>query len=973
MAGHSEVGPATSEPTGKRLDSWKEIAAYVNRHVTTVRRWEQQEGLPVHRHLHAKLGSIYAYARELDTWLDSRRKEELTPATSAPPESSVSPGPLPAPPSLVALATSPIPLVGRDAELRSLEEAWSLAREGCQQLVLLAGEPGIGKSRLAMEFARSAAKRSTVLVGRCDREALVPFAPFVTMLQWLVRVTPAQALRSRLAEIDGTVELSQIAPEIGRRVHLEEEPVAASVEGHRYRLFEAFAQLLVATSRESPTLLIFEDAHWADQGSMLFLRHLIRSTRHAAICIVVTYRENEPQHVSGPGEILEDLRREYSATRVALGGLREEHVRSVIQSWVGRRTPSWLIPFVLQSTEGNPLFITEVLRHLEDSGDLARLDDAEAPASLADFGLPEGIRELIGRRLDRLSQRARTLLTIAAVVGREFSLSVVEGLTELPEDAVLDTMDEALAARIITEEPGVPGSFSFAHTLLRETLYTGITAARRVRLHYRIAVALEQLPGTGRLPLRELAYHFGQASAYRGAEKAVDYATRAGDQASGALAMEDAARCYELALRALDLLSRGPERNETRFDLHARRGRSFFQIGQWAQAKAAFESALSLLDPQADARRCELLVSLSEASFWLMDLAALRRYAGEAQVLADRIERDDLWADAVAWLASARVADGDVMGGIQTDRQALERAGGIRSFGLARVPLTLYWVGRTREAADHAAQAVERARVSDDPAFLLYALQHQGLSLSGAGRYDDALRAFDEARAFGRHCGAFPLLARATSMSVAPLLSLGDLKGATTRALEARELAHRVAFEPPLVSAGIDLLLIHARSHDPGRAEPLLDEIAHAAENAKGWHAWKWNMRLSQARAELALAQGKWSDAISEATTVVDQSRLRHRVKYEALSLATRARARHRLGLRPAVDDAKSAVRVARSLADPAVLLECLSVLLEVDGSDAVLTEAQLTTRAVLDALSHESLRRVFLDSTSSRFPGVHA
>jgi len=744
MAGHSEVPPATSEPTGKRLDSWKEIASYVNRHVTTVRRWEQQEGLPVHRHLHAKLGSIYAYARELDTWLDSRRKEEVAPAPAPSPDSSVLPVPLPAPPSLVALATSPIPLVGRDAELRSLEEAWSLAREGYQQLVLLAGEPGIGKSRLAMEFARSTAKRATVLVGRCDREALVPFAPFVTMLQWLVRVTPAQTLRSRLAEIDGALELSQIAPEIGRRVHLAEQPVAASVEGHRYRLFEAFAQLLVATTRESPILLIFEDAHWADQGSMLFLRHLIRSTRAAAICIVVTSRENEP-HASGPGEILEDLRRECSATRLTLGGLREEHVRSVIQSWVGRRTPSWLIPFVIQNTEGNPLFITEMLRHLEDAGDLARLDDADAPASLADFGLPEGIRELIGHRLDRLSQRTRTLLTTAAVVGREFSLSVVELLTELPEDAVLDAMDEALAARIITEEPGVPGSFSFAHTLLRETLYTGITAARRVRLHYRIAVALEQLPGTGRRPLRELAYHFGQASVYRGAEKALDYATRAGDQASSALAMEDAARCYELALRALDLLSRGPERNETRFDLHARRGRSFFQIGQWAQAKAAFESALSLLDPQADARRCELLVSMSEASFWLMDLAALRRYAGEAQELADRIGRDDLWADAVVWLASARVADGDVMGGIQTDRQALERAGGIRSFGLARVPLTLYWVGRTREAADHAAQAVERARVSDDPAFLLYALQHLGLSLSGVGRYDDALRAFDEA------------------------------------------------------------------------------------------------------------------------------------------------------------------------------------------------------------------------------------
>ena len=271
---------------------------------------------------------------------------------------------------------------------------------------------------------------------------------------------------------------------------------------------------------------------------------------------------------------------------------------------------------------------------------------------------------------------------------------------------------------------------------------------------------------------------------------------------------EEAARYFEMALRAMDLVTRGPGDTRRRFDLHVKRGRSFFRIGQWAPAKAAFEAAMSLLEPAAEENRCALLVSLAETAFWLMDIPALQRYATEGQFLAERIGRDDLWADALAWMASAKVAEGDVLGGIQTDREALARAGGIRSFGLARVPLTLYWAGRVRDAVDSAVQAVERARTSDDPAFLLYSLQHLGLSLSGAGRYDEALRAFDEARAFGRRCGALPLLARATSMSVAPLLSLGDLDAAMTRAFEARELAHRVAFEPPRVSAGIDLLVI---------------------------------------------------------------------------------------------------------------------------------------------------------------------
>ena len=199
-----------------------------------------------------------------------------------------------------------------------------------------------------------------------------------------------------------------------------------------------------------------------------------------------------------------------------------------------------------------------------------------------------------------------------------------------------------------------------------------------------------------------------------------------------------------------------------------------------------------------------------------MDVAALRKFAGEAQVLADRAGRDDLWADAQAWMASAMVSDGDVPAAIHMDREAIARAGGIRSFGLARTPLTLYWAGLTDEAIQHGLQAVGTARASEDPPFLMYALQHLGLSLSGAGRFDDAVRVFDEARAFGTRCGALPLLARATSMSVAPLLSLGDLDGAMARAFDARELAHRVAFEPPLVSAGIDLLMIFARQQDPG-------------------------------------------------------------------------------------------------------------------------------------------------------------
>ena len=360
-------------------------------------------------------------------------------------------------------------------------------------------------------------------------------------------------------------------------------------------------------------------------------------------------------------------------------------------------------------------------------------------------------------------------------------------------------------------------------------------------------------------------------------------------------------------------------------------------------------------------KRCALLVHLAETTFWLMDVPGLRRVAADAQRLAEAVQRDDLWADASAWAASADVADGNRGEAIDSDRRAIGRAGGIRSFGLARAPLTLYWAGRTGEAVERGAEAVHRARSSGDPAFLLYALQHAGLSLSGAGRYGEAFDAFEEAETFGRRCGSLPLLARALSMSVAPLLSLGDLEGTAMRALEARELAHRVGFEPPIVSAGIDLLLIAARSGDPGRSDSLLPEIARAVRRASGWHAWKWQMRLWQARAELALARNDLNEAVIAASHVIEQSRSRQRVKYQALGLSVRARAQAQRGSKAATRDARDATETARALGDPAVLLNCLDVWRRLESREELLHEAVDTARRIAAAAGRQPSRRRFL------------
>jgi predicted ATPase len=654
-----------------------------------------------------------------------------------------------------------------------LGEAWGRAREGRQQLVVISGEPGTGKTRLVSEFAHSISPTGGILAGRCDRPPHLPFNPFVEILQEILRNVAAKDLRSLLPGIEASDELAHLVPQISSLVRPPSACPSTTPEGHRFRIFEAFAGLIRAIARSGLVLLVIEDVHWADEASMLLLRHLVRSTRDAALCITVTCCATELQHVRWCTELLADLRKETSTTRLELAGLPDDQIRCFVDEYTGRSAPAKLIRFVTETTQGNPLFMTEILRHLSETGVMSQLEVLATNGDLTDPGVPESIQEVIGRRISRLSEACKTLLMVASVAGRDFSLSIAEEVTQLPENVVLDAADEAVAAKIVREVAGAPGRFSFTHTLIQEVLYSQQTAVRRARLHHRLAEVIEQRAEIDNLPVLELACHFGQAAVQGDARKAIDYAVLAAERMASALAMEEAARFYKVALDAIQFLPVDAETRRKRFELHAKRGRSFFQAGHWGSARDDLEAAAALTDTHNEEERSELYINLAEASFWLMDVPDVRRYAAEAQRLADATGRTDVSADALAWTASAEVADGDISRAIKTDRRAVAKAGGIRSFGLARVPLTLYWAGRTVEAVAQARQAVDCARESDDPAFLLYALQHLGLSLSGIGEYEEALRTFDEACGFGRRCGALPLLARAMCMSVAPLFSLG--------------------------------------------------------------------------------------------------------------------------------------------------------------------------------------------------------
>jgi class 3 adenylate cyclase/tetratricopeptide (TPR) repeat protein len=469
---------------------------------------------------------------------------------------------LPLPPRL---AVEPaVAFVGRQAERDVLAQAWKGAQQGSRAVVLIGGEPGMGKTRLATEAARAAHREgATVLLGVCDEDLAVPYQPFVEALRHFLAVAPADHLADRLGERAG--ELVRLVPELAQRLPGLAPLPAADADTERYLLFEAVAGFLAAASRECPTLLLLDDVHWATKPTLLMLRHVVRSAAALSLLVVVTYRDADLTRTHPLTELLADLRRESGVERVALRGFSDAEAVTFVEAVAGHQMAEdaevGLAQAVHAESEGNPFFMREILRHLAESGAVFQEDgrwtyrgDVEA------LGIPESVREVIGRRLSRLSESTGRLLTLGAVIGRSFDLAVLGDLAGMPLLAVIDGIEEAAAAALVREVPGAAGRYTFAHALVRHTLYEELSAPRRMELHRAVGATLESLAGTRRGEYSaELAHHWLAAIPALGVtvadtDKAAEYAEQAGLRAMASLAYEEAVGHFEGALRAVALL-----------------------------------------------------------------------------------------------------------------------------------------------------------------------------------------------------------------------------------------------------------------------------------------------------------------------------------------------------------------------------------------------------------------------------------
>jgi predicted ATPase len=485
----------------------------------------------------------------------------------------------------VAASAGSSDFVCRDKELALARDALHDALAGRGQLLLLIGEPGIGKTRLAVELAGIARNRGAlVLWGRChEGEAERAYGPWLQILRAGLLAWDIDEAALRLGEA-AAAELATLLPELRERLP-ELPPPAGDAERARTLLFDGLERLLRGVAAAKPLVLVLDDLHCSDEPSLRLLRSLCYGLAEHATLVIGTYRDLEISERHPLAATLAELARAHPPRRqLTLRGLEPGCVRRFIARRTGVEPSPTVVAACHARSEGNPLFLLELLHWLESRG-----GTAGAIPDGFEHEVPDGIRHVIRRRVAALSQPCRSTLDGAAVIGREFTAGVLVLMLPLAQEELLARLTEAEAARALEPVRGSPGSFRFAHTLIRETLYEDLPSVARARLHLRAAEALEAryrprpiVPTREPLPihgahLAELAHHFTAALPVGNAAKALEYCERAGEYALSLLAFEEAERHFERALRVLD--DAAPADDAARARLLAARGRASARAG----------------------------------------------------------------------------------------------------------------------------------------------------------------------------------------------------------------------------------------------------------------------------------------------------------------------------------------------------------------------------------------------------------
>ena len=682
--------------------------------------------------------------------------------------------------------------VGREAELDDLAAGLEEALAGRGRLILLAGDPGIGKSRLADELARTARGRGVdILVGRCWEAGGAPaYWPWVQALRNYIRRLDPALLRAELGAT--AADLVPIVPELHTILPgLPEQ--TADVEGARFRLFDATAEFLRTASKRRPILLFLDDLHAADAPSLLLLEFLVRELGSSSILVLGAYRSVDPAPGSPLRAMLAAVAREPTTRRVMLKGLTERDVAEYVEL-AGQDASSDLVTALHEETEGNPLFMVEMVRLLAIEG-----PDLEQRRTEVLFDIPESVRDVITRRLAHLSDECNRILVLASVLGREFAPTALASLAEISADEVLEQLDEAMAAGVLSPVPGSHDQVRFAHVLIRDTLYDGLTTARRVRLHRLAVDALSDLYRSDPGPhLAELAHHSIAGSDF---ERGLELARRAADRALESLAYEEAARLYEVALDAAEV-SGAP--GSMRCELLLAQGDAEMLAGEGPAARATLLRAAAIARSEGDAE--------------LFGRAALA-YGGR-DIWGPRQEWD---ARYVPFLEEALAMSG-------------EQDSVVRARLLTRVASAMRGDADRPRLESRAREAYEMSERLGDRSTVLYALDGRLAAIGGPATYEPRFRDGQRLVQLAREGGDLERLFGGYEHVLWTSWALGD-RTALTRTIEAmRQLVEELnlrSFRSLVTVFDAQFAASQGRFLE---AEELIAEALRLGERAQSWN-----------------------------------------------------------------------------------------------------------------------------------------
>jgi DNA-binding SARP family transcriptional activator/RecA/RadA recombinase len=702
-------------------------------------------------------------------------------------------------------------LVGRDAQLRVVDRALAGTSTGRGRMVLVAGEPGIGKTRLAEEAARRARESGiTVAWGRSDQDAGAP--PFWPWTQVLRDLLDDGTARPPTAEVGvDSAELARILPELGNGEPRAAAPVV-DPEASRFRLCQAATATLLRLTRGRRVLVVLDDLQWADVASHRLLSHLATTLADAPVVVLVTYRDRDLDGGEPLADTLAELARAAPVERLELAGLQVADVAQVMASHVGSDPDDELARLISDRTGGNPFFVLEVLRLLGTNGWPDRTP-AEA-ATLVAQQVPAGVRDVLRRRLGRLPDQTRTVLLVAAVIGQEFDVDVVRAVTGLDDDDALAAVELTVSAGLVVEDPTTVGRFRFAHALIREAIYGEISRARRARLHARVGQALLDHRGVDTDSVLQLAQHWWLAAPVVGAEQAIPHVIAAAELCLDTFAHEEAERQLRRSLDLLATAAPATGRSASELAVQLRLGTLLVQLHgsgcehAWVNFSRARELADELGDRSALLAACR---SLYEVAFARADHSAA---AALAEVMLDIARSsDDPAALVVSHLALGR---------------------------------TLWSQGRLAAARDHLEQGLQLAGPVDGrqvlPPRTVLQLQLAAV-LTSLDEPDAGIELLATAVRDSR--GGSPF-AQALTLTGAALVSAmrRDPPAARKWATETLELVERWNLPWPAGYAAVVLSWVHAIEDDPVDAIPALRGHLARTEAGGTQHLVGWGLGL---------------------------------------------------------------------------------------------------------------------------------